>query len=586
MLVLSLGPVQEFIATARRTRDLFAGSRLLSEAAQRAAEVLADAVGVERLIFPAPEGKGDLEKLGAAGIPNVLLLRVPEGQDPRVLGEKALAAAREYLRGKALEVFRAREAHLEMEAALAQVEDLLEGYYAYAPLQEGYPKTRARVMALLAARKNTRDFAPVTWGKAEFKSSLDGAREHVLRLPKDREQAEATRLSLGLRRGEYLSGPDLLKRWWRTEGSFLSTSHAAVLPFWEGVRQAGAQGLLEEAFKDLAAWVGEAARADTWHPVLRNTPFAHWNVHLLYESRLEEFLALKDEGVKARVQERLKRLWRDLGLKGVKAPPGAYYALLHADGDRMGETIDRQQDPKAHRELSRRQALEFADKVKRIVEAHQGGLVYSGGDDVLALLPLHTALRAAWALARRFRDVVKPYGKPEAPPSLSVGLAVVHHLEPLQDALDLVRRAEKLAKEGRTGEEKRNALVVAYSPRSGTELMVRGRWDEDPRLTQRLCRYADLLRMGAIPSRAAYELRGLCLEAEGVLSEEALVAEALRILGRKEMKGAYREELSRWVRTGKDVKRLADELILARPFAEALEQARVPLENREVYGAH
>ena len=40
LLAIALGPVQEFIATARRTRDLYAGSRLLSEAAARAAKAL------------------------------------------------------------------------------------------------------------------------------------------------------------------------------------------------------------------------------------------------------------------------------------------------------------------------------------------------------------------------------------------------------------------------------------------------------------------------------------------------------------------------------------------------------------------
>jgi len=55
LLAIALGPVQEFIATARRTRDLYAGSRLLSEAAARAAKALAREVGAKNLIFPAPE---------------------------------------------------------------------------------------------------------------------------------------------------------------------------------------------------------------------------------------------------------------------------------------------------------------------------------------------------------------------------------------------------------------------------------------------------------------------------------------------------------------------------------------------------
>jgi CRISPR-associated protein Cmr2 len=58
-------------------------------------------VGVENLIFPAPQDENQLEKLAEAGIPNVLLLRVPEGKDPRKLGEAALEAARDCLLDRA-----------------------------------------------------------------------------------------------------------------------------------------------------------------------------------------------------------------------------------------------------------------------------------------------------------------------------------------------------------------------------------------------------------------------------------------------------------------------------------------------------
>ena len=122
LLAIALGPVQEFIATARRTRDLYAGSRLLSEAAARAAEALAREVGAKNLIFPAPEDEAGLERLAGAGIPNVLLVRVPEGKDPRGLGEQALGAARDYLRERAEEVLGPRRDLLFWREALAQVE--------------------------------------------------------------------------------------------------------------------------------------------------------------------------------------------------------------------------------------------------------------------------------------------------------------------------------------------------------------------------------------------------------------------------------------------------------------------------------
>lgn len=152
--------------------------------------------------------------------------------------------------------------------------------------------------------------------------------------------------------------------------------------------------------------------------------------------------------------------------------PEPYYVLLHADGDRMGEAIDHQSQRglQAHRNLSNKLALNFAARVQGIVEQHKGCLVYAGGDDVLALLPLHTALRCAKALAQAFQDAMRGFGKAQDP-TLSVGLAIVHHLEPLQDALELVRRVEKFAKEGPPNtppDKKRNALAVAYSPRSGS----------------------------------------------------------------------------------------------------------------------
>ena len=135
-------------------------------------------------------------------------------------------------------------------------------------------------------------------------------------------------------------------------------------------------------------------------------------------------------------------------------------------------------------------------------------------------------------------------------------------------------------------ELKRNALALAYSPRSGSERMVRGRWDEDPSLSKRLYRYQDLFRLEQIPTKAGYELKALLDELDGVVGmEKAVVLEAQRILKRKEIKPEYRRELDS-LQTPADVARLADELILAKVLARAYEQAGVPTENPEVYDAH
>ena len=54
LVTLSLGPVQSLIEAARRTRDLWCGSWLLSEAARAAARVMHQAQP-GCLIFPSPD---------------------------------------------------------------------------------------------------------------------------------------------------------------------------------------------------------------------------------------------------------------------------------------------------------------------------------------------------------------------------------------------------------------------------------------------------------------------------------------------------------------------------------------------------
>ena len=68
VLMLAIGPVQGFIAAARRTRDLWYGSTLLSAVATTAARRLQSSYGAE-LVFPAglrsPE-TGELSQVAAA----------------------------------------------------------------------------------------------------------------------------------------------------------------------------------------------------------------------------------------------------------------------------------------------------------------------------------------------------------------------------------------------------------------------------------------------------------------------------------------------------------------------------------------
>ena len=563
LLLISLGPVQGFIATARRTRDLFAGSRLLSEAARRVAEHLL-AEGVE-LVFPAPEKPADLEELGKSGIPNVILGVVPAEKAEKVadIAETARERARSFLKDLAARIFAAKRTAAVLRdraRALKQVEDLLEFYWVAVPLGDDYAAARSRAARILGARKSTRDFAPVDWGDSVPKSSLSGDLESVTHGASDSAKQAA-----GLREGEELSGVDLLKRRYLVEEQrpFASTTLMALLPFLEGLSE-DERKALKEAIEGLKSFIEVASDSRIPEHLARRFPLLKdFDTRAFFPSRHRELakdsqtaeVGEKDPWEESRSQltEFYKRLGRE---------PYPYYAILLADGDHMGRVVDQQKRVNDHRAISR-QLAGFAGRVRRIVEKHDGSLVYSGGDDVLALLPLHTALACARELAEEFRRQLAGFCTEDGQsPTLSVGIALVHHLFDLGEAFELARRAEKKAKESR------NALAVLWSPRSGVETVVRGSWCEGPRpLDRRLSDFADWLRDDAIPARFAYELKEVSRVLAG--NGELLKQEAERILKRKEVRdqGLIRDLQELIEAIGPE--RLADELIAARPFARA-----------------
>src|SRR5205807_166177 len=77
---------------------------------------------------------------------------------------------------------------------------------------------------------------------------------------------------------------------------------------------------------------------------------------------------------------------------------------------------------------------------------------------------------------------------------------ISHFMDPLRGALDLAKKAEKLAK------EKRDSLAVIVDKRSGPPVEVSGIWGT---LDARLKDYVTLHRADRVPDGAAYELREL-----------------------------------------------------------------------------
>ena len=205
-----------------------------------------------------------------------------------------------------------------------------------------------------------------------------------------------------------------------------------------------------------------------------------------------------------------------------------YFAVLALDGDEIGKWISGEKTPslgsqfseyadakgpqqhgarkyfadhggdgllKSPRPLSPSYHLQFSEALsnfallcaRRIVQAHDGRLIYAGGDDVLAMLPADTALECAQALREAFQGrAVKEAGINSTAPGylsvstddsghpvsfvvpgpaaeVSVGIAIAHFKSPLQDVVRAAQQAEKRAK----GPLGRAALAVTLLKRSG-----------------------------------------------------------------------------------------------------------------------
>jgi CRISPR-associated protein Cmr2 len=417
---------------------------------------------------------------------------------------------------------------------------------------------------------------------------------------------------------------EVLKREFGLRGGFPSTSEIAAAPFKKRVLEALGNGNQEvrKALQDFLSVVSSlipTTVAERAVPYLEDRkqilsgPEVSLAERLLkidgewlhIESWTEE--RLKEAGVtvsKGEIQEATKALRRLYEAVGAK--PAKYYALLYMDGDHMGRWLSgthkelatfsdilhpavrttlqndphwqpllqtkRLITPAVHASISQalgRFALRLVPHI--VEERYPGRLIYAGGDDVLALVPLEDALAVARELRAAFSghvrfvngnlqvclgDSVTGYVEWDDEISLtmgpkataSIGMVFAHHLQPLDLVLQAVRRAEHAAKR----RYDRNALAVEVLKRSGETVTVGTKWsyDKTPDVVGLLIELVRRLEEEQISGKWPYTV-----EAEAVALEElpaaAQRAELKRLLKRQagqklrqEEKEAQAEELS------------------------------------------
>ncbi len=203
----------------------------------------------------------------------------------------------------------------------------------------------------------------------------------------------------------------------------------------------------------------------------------------------------EDEVKKASVKaaEILRRAYTKVG------EPPKYYAILKLDGDEMGKILSgrksasvsdfaherlrnylkadvtRALSPSHHIAINQALSKFAVEFVSKTVKRCGGDLIYAGGDDVFAILPADKAFICAKDLADYFssaRMFASWHENGKSGLIMSGGLLIVHYKHPLYDAVDLVIKLEKRAKN--LG---RRALAVGYLTRRGSYIEAVLNWE-------------------------------------------------------------------------------------------------------------
>ncbi|NAW78411.1 type III-B CRISPR-associated protein Cas10/Cmr2 [Vibrio sp. V33_P6A3T137] len=598
VVAISIGPVQSLIEAGRRAQDLWCGSWLLSEVARAVALKLHQTQN-GCLIFPNPEHpEAELQPQSSsdeprANIANVIraVISADSKEELQNKLEKAKGAAFDRLVGIFAEVLTKNElqnAGIDRERWQQQQNDVLEIFSAWVSLDNHPYNDNAasiRLGQLLHARKLSRNFEPMKDCMAALhKSTLDGAnntvthkltaRDAAKKLHINDQELQQKRRFLGLTNEEELDALGVVKRRAGNLEQFTPFSRIVAHGWLNSLSDEQRAGL-KVAYQPLLD-SGHVTQVKGNDGIYADFPF---DGEYLFLSRLAQ--ADIDHDLKDKLLKQLA---------ATKSSPLPYGVLLKADGDRMGELLAQAKTHDDSKAISK--ALhEFATSVRKTLQDHGGHAIYAGGDDILAFVPLDQSFACAKVLASSFAEKMSAIAKElgidqQNCPTLSVGLAIGHFVQPMRQLRARAIAAEKHAK-GNKELKPRNALAVHLGIRSGHEITWRCRWDDDETL-KALTDFTHAFAQGWMPTRIMQEVREMAVHLKWTTGQEELAgiraSELERMLARanfnvsveesgktpeqiKESKKAALKKLKSQLRaqaSGYSLEQLANLLILAR----------------------
>ena len=617
--VFSLGPVQGFISEARKLRDLWVGSVILSYLSWVGMRVICDEFGPDHIIYPSLSGQPlfygwlketnltevlytqDKETRGIASLPNKFVAVIPGDSIVEISSAirnaivdnwdkisnsvydsvKLQAGANpEYFE----KIWRRQNSNLWefYWSASPWIENFQDSFLKELPVKDfkriknlaelfenssGYPMNQGILyqpshelaQAMFAASKNSRQFHE-GYCEPGDKCTQCGKRQ-ALSIAEERNASKLFWKKVAEESGEEIKDHErlcsicLIKRFIYKKPNLLPSQLKDI------VKKSNFPSSTEMAFNPIKRKVKSIGKIEIWEDFVRlcgGDEKAYNELHNNDEINNPD----------SRVKDFLKRLENEAHIQ-VTNIFGKYYAILVMDGDKMGDLVNGKSDnlarwhdimhsslpkkmeespakektkgwlendwldekrhltPSVHKAISEALGDFSLNTVPYVINKHHGQLIYAGGDDVLAVMPVDTVLKAAQEIMELYRmpflikktdghieECRKSYKPiegekllihPGGASTISASIVIAHHKEPLRRLIaDAHKFLDCEAKE-KTG---RDAIAISLRKRSGVEMIIAGKWSSDnDKFLDRLRHVTDSLSDNKNSSKLMYKIK-------------------------------------------------------------------------------
>lgn len=504
-LHFTLGPVQGFIADARRLRDYWAGSFILSLLSGHAMKAVQDAGGEIKFpnvtddpLFKALDGEEDAPFVGS--LPNRFKAEVPVALADTIgkTCEQAVIKAWTAICDGIWEAY-IKDAAGKGQNAKA-IWDRQVNHFWEMSWVVGDDPGNGSDGAWLDQRKNWRTHL-LTGAEDGDHCRLMGQYQEISgyhRIGESKKQSrfwEAVRdnivrnsdekTNLDIQKDEYLCAIALVKRLFPVlvhkkekiddaigfcPGKdqkinirhWPSTSYVAAVPWLKLIQnEGGDQSGYVETTKDIfkQKFYGEWESRQFFD--LPDEKLYKLDGHLLHKDGIPGFV--KERGVDAGNVTTLQRNLPKLPKTYTKRTAPEFYALLRMDGDGIGSRLEKDA------ELIKTALGDFTNRVTKQFEnkSIEGVLIYAGGDDVLAILPAEGAIDAALTLQQEYLAAFEQAGTPKSDAAFTISASILYAHFKRTPLSAVIRTSEhyldKIAKE----QNGRNSMALAVMKPGG-----------------------------------------------------------------------------------------------------------------------